>query len=48
MIIIPVDDHSIGGTTAASAGNGNITYFSLPDQNVLPILKSSGIPYRVN
>jgi hypothetical protein len=26
---------------------GNITYFSLPDQVALPILKSSKIPHRV-
>jgi hypothetical protein len=27
---------------------GNITYFLLPDRAVLPILKSSKIPYRVS
>ncbi len=28
--------------------NGNVTYFGLPDQIALPILKRNGIPYRVN
>jgi hypothetical protein len=36
----------LGATSEDLAGN--ITYFSLPDQVVVPILKSSGIPYRVN
>ena len=36
----------LGATSEDLAGD--ITYFSLPDQIALPILKSSDIPYRVN
>ena len=36
----------LGATSEDLAGN--VTYFSLPDQIALPILKSSGIPYKVN
>jgi hypothetical protein len=36
----------LGATSEDLAGN--ITYFSLPNQIVLSILKSSGIPYRMN